>query len=89
MRCPSGVGAVSRRYGGRNSRRGVRPAKTAQGARKIIRLYVDFVFSYLFFAQYTIHRIFIYPHPFFFFCTFKYQNFQIDLVYLLIYWYWI
>ena len=40
MRCPSGVGAISKVYGGRNSRRGVRPAKTAQGARKVIRLYV-------------------------------------------------
>lgn len=53
MRCPSGVGAVSRRYGGRNSRRGVRPAKTAQGARKIIRLYVDFIF-HIFFC--TLHN---------------------------------
>ena len=73
MRCPSGVGAVSRRYGGRNSRRGVRPAKTAQGARKIIRLYVAFIFSCFFFAHYTIHRIFIYPHPFFVFFLLRIQ----------------
>mmetsp|Transcript_17508 Transcript_17508/g.27435 ORF Transcript_17508/g.27435 Transcript_17508/m.27435 type:complete len:216 (-) Transcript_17508:172-819(-) len=37
MRCPSGVGALARRYGSRNRRRGVRPAKTAQGSRKLIR----------------------------------------------------
>ena len=49
MRCPSGVGAVARRYGGRNSRRGVRPAKTAQGARKIIRLYVTNFFVFFLF----------------------------------------
>ncbi|ETO05020.1 ribosomal protein S19, component of cytosolic 80S ribosome and 40S small subunit [Reticulomyxa filosa] len=37
MRCPSGVGALSRRFGGKNKRRGVRPNHTAKGSRKIIR----------------------------------------------------
>ena len=36
-RCPSGVGALARRYGSKNKRRGVRPNHTAQGGRKIIR----------------------------------------------------
>merc|ERR1712113_325571 len=37
IRCPSGVGALSRRFGTKNKRRGVRPNHTAQGGRKIIR----------------------------------------------------
>jgi small subunit ribosomal protein S19e len=37
MRCPSGVGGLARRYGSKNRRRGVRPAHTAQGSRKLIR----------------------------------------------------
>ena len=37
MRCPSGVGALSRRYGGKNERRGCRPSRTATGSKKIIR----------------------------------------------------
>jgi len=37
MRCPSGVGALSRRFGSKNKRRGVRPNHTRQGARGVIR----------------------------------------------------
>eukprot|EP00483_Globobulimina_turgida_P010895 UN10916 len=37
-RCPSGVSGLARRYGSKNRRRGVRPAHTARGARKIIRV---------------------------------------------------
>jgi len=37
MREPSGVGALARRFGGKNKRRGVRPNKTGKGSRKIIR----------------------------------------------------
>ena len=36
-RCPSGVGALSRRFGTKNKRRGVRPNHTAKGSRKHIR----------------------------------------------------
>eukprot|EP01084_Bolivina_argentea_P253101 425042_1 len=36
-RCPSGVGALSRRFGTKNKRRGVRPNHTATGGKKIIR----------------------------------------------------
>merc|ERR1712113_261310 len=36
-RCPSGVGALARRFGTKNKRRGVRPNHTAQSGRKIIR----------------------------------------------------
>jgi len=37
MRCPTGVGALARRFGGKNKRRGVRPNHTGTGSRKIIR----------------------------------------------------
>ena len=37
MRCPTGVGALSRRYGGKNRRNGVRRSHTVRGARKVIR----------------------------------------------------
>eukprot|EP01084_Bolivina_argentea_P204159 348600_1 len=37
MRCPSGVGALARRFGTKNKSRGVRPNHTARGGRKIIR----------------------------------------------------
>jgi len=37
MRCPSGVGALCRRYGGRNGRKGVVPEHTSRGSKKIIR----------------------------------------------------
>jgi len=37
MRCPTGVGALSRRYGTLNKRRGVRPNHTAKSAKGLIR----------------------------------------------------
>eukprot|EP00483_Globobulimina_turgida_P012322 UN12345 len=37
MRCPSGVGALSRRFGTKNKRRGVRPDRSSRASKKIIR----------------------------------------------------